>query len=30
MKGDKKVIETLNSLLARELSVVNQYMVHAE
>jgi bacterioferritin len=30
MKGDKKVIEVLNSLLARELSVVNQYMVHAE
>jgi bacterioferritin len=30
MKGDKKVIETLNSLLGRELTVVNQYMVHAE
>ena len=30
MKGDTKVIETLNSLLARELTVVNQYMVHAE
>jgi bacterioferritin len=30
MKGDKKVIETLNSLLARELTVVDQYMVHAE
>lgn len=30
MKGDPKVIETLNSLLARELTVVNQYMVHAE
>jgi bacterioferritin len=30
MKGDLKVIETLNSLLARELTVVNQYMVHAE
>ena len=30
MKGDKKVIETLNALLARELTVVNQYMVHAE
>ena len=30
MKGDKKVIEILNSLLARELTVVNQYMVHAE
>ena len=25
-----KVIETLNSLLARELTVVSQYMVHAE
>jgi len=30
MKGDNKVIETLNSLLARELTVVSQYMVHAE
>jgi bacterioferritin len=30
MKGDPKVIENLNSLLARELTVVNQYMVHAE
>ena len=30
MKGDPKVIETLNELLARELTVVNQYMVHAE
>jgi bacterioferritin len=30
MKGDQKVIETLNSLLARELTVVNQYMVHSE
>ena len=30
MKGDTKVIETLNSLLARELTVVNQYIVHAE
>ena len=30
MKGDNKVIETLNPLLARELTVVNQYMVHAE
>src|SRR5512136_1739545 len=30
MKGDPKVIETLNALLARELTVVNQYMVHAE
>jgi bacterioferritin len=30
MKGDPKVIDTLNSLLARELTVVSQYMVHAE
>jgi bacterioferritin len=30
MKGDPKVIETLNSLLGRELTVVSQYMVHAE
>ena len=30
MKGDKEVIATLNSLLARELTVVSQYMVHAE
>ena len=30
MKGNQKVIETLNSLLARELTVVSQYMVHAE
>ncbi len=30
MQGDSNVIATLNSLLARELTVVNQYMVHAE
>ena len=30
MKGDPKVIATLNSLLTRELTVVSQYMVHAE
>jgi bacterioferritin len=30
MKGDKKLIETLNSLLADELTAVNQYMVHSE
>ncbi len=30
MKGAKKVIETLNSLLADELTAINQYMVHAE
>jgi bacterioferritin len=30
MKGDPTVIEVLNSLLADELTAVNQYMVHAE
>jgi bacterioferritin len=30
MKGAQKVIKTLNSLLADELTAVNQYMVHAE
>ena len=30
MKGSEKVIETLNALLADELSAVNQYMVHSE
>jgi bacterioferritin len=30
MKGEKKVIETLNSLLADELTAINQYMVHSE
>jgi bacterioferritin len=30
MKGNPKLIETLNSLLADELTAVNQYMVHAE
>ncbi|MBF0300927.1 MAG: bacterioferritin [Oligoflexia bacterium] len=30
MKGDVKLIETLNSLLADELSAINQYMVHSE
>ena len=30
MKGSAKVIEFLNSLLADELTAVNQYMVHAE
>jgi len=29
MKGDIKVIEVLNSLLADELTAVSQYMVHA-
>lgn len=30
MKGDPKVIEVLNSLLADELTAVNQYIVHSE
>lgn len=30
MKGDLKLIEVLNSLLADELTAINQYMVHAE
>jgi len=30
MKGDTKVIDTLNSLLADELTAINQYMVHSE
>jgi bacterioferritin len=30
MKGNPKLLETLNSLLADELTAVNQYMVHAE
>jgi bacterioferritin len=30
MKGNKQIIERLNSLLADELSAVNQYIVHAE
>lgn len=30
MKGSPKVIKTLNSLLADELTAVNQYIVHAE
>ncbi|MCX5998525.1 MAG: bacterioferritin [Chloroflexi bacterium] len=30
MKGDTKVLETLNSLLADELTAINQYMVHSE
>jgi bacterioferritin len=29
MKGNKKVIEKLNDLLADELTAINQYMVHA-
>jgi bacterioferritin len=30
MKGDAKIIATLNSLLSDELTAINQYMVHSE
>jgi bacterioferritin len=30
MKGNKRLIETVNSLLADELTAINQYMVHSE
>jgi bacterioferritin len=30
MKGNPKLIEALNSLLADELTAINQYMVHSE
>jgi bacterioferritin len=30
MKGNKKVLLVLNSLLANELTAINQYMVHSE
>ncbi|MFZ3207816.1 MAG: bacterioferritin [Geobacteraceae bacterium] len=30
MKGNEKVIETLNARLAEELTAINQYMVHSE
>jgi bacterioferritin len=30
MKGNQKLIEALNSLLADELTAINQYMVHSE
>ena len=30
MKGNTKLIEALNGLLADELTAVNQYMVHSE
>ncbi|MDI6845525.1 MAG: bacterioferritin [Candidatus Saccharicenans sp.] len=30
MKGDPRLLETLNSLLADELTAINQYMVHSE
>ena len=30
MKGNEKLLKTLNSLLADELGAINQYMVHGE
>ena len=30
MKGNEKLLTVLNSLLADELTVINQYMVHSE
>jgi len=30
MKGDEKIVQKLNQLLAEELTAINQYMVHAE
>lgn len=30
MKGNEKVVQTLNNLLADELTAINQYMVHSE
>ena len=30
MKGNDRIIETLNMLLADELTAINQYMVHSE
>lgn len=30
MKGDKKIIDILNSLLAGELTAVDQYLIHGE
>ena len=30
MKGNKKLLTVLNSLLADELTAINQYMVHTE
>ena len=30
MKGNEKLITTLNALLADELTAINQYMVHSE
>ena len=30
MKGDSRLVEALNALLADELTAINQYMVHSE
>ena len=30
MKGNEQILETLNTLLADELTAINQYMVHSE
>jgi bacterioferritin len=30
MQGNKRILETLNALLADELGAINQYMVHSE
>lgn len=30
MKGNQQLLDTLNDLLAEELSAINQYMVHSE
>ena len=30
MKGDARMLETLNALLAEELTAISEYMVHAE
>jgi bacterioferritin len=30
MKGNERIIQTLNELLADELTAINQYMVHSE
>ena len=30
MKGNEKLLKTLNSLLADELTAISQYMVHSE
>ncbi len=30
MKGNQKLIDMLNYLLADELTAINQYMVHSE